>query len=64
MYDTREMTGEELWKQTTQQRQNFIDRAREAALLTLPQLFPPEGSDSNTKYPTPYQSLGAKGVNK
>ena len=63
MYDTREMTGEELWKQTTQQRQNFIDRAREAALLTLPQLFPPEGSDSNTKYPTPYQSLGAKGVN-
>jgi hypothetical protein len=58
-----EMKGGDLWKQTTANRQNYIDRAREASLLTLPQIYPPEGSDSNTKYPTPYQSVGGKGVN-
>jgi hypothetical protein len=57
------MKGADLWKQTTKNRDNYIDRAREASLLTLPQIYPPEGSDSNTKYPTPYQSVGGKGVN-
>lgn len=61
--EKKEPQGEILWKQTTQNRDNYLDRAREASLLTIPQLFPPEGSDENTKYPTPYQSLGAKGVN-
>lgn len=57
------MKASDLWKQCTDKRQNYLDRAREASLLTLPQIYPPEGSDSNTKYPTPYQSVGGKGVN-
>lgn len=61
--DYKEMKASDLWKQTTAKRSSYIDRAREASLLTLPQLYPPEGSDSDTKYPTPYQSIGSKGVN-
>lgn len=59
----QEAQGATLWKQLTNTRTNYIDRARDASLLTIPQLYPPEGSDEGTAYPTPYQSLGAKGVN-
>ena len=59
----KDAEGAEWWKHLTYKRQLFLDRAREAALLTLPQLFPAEGANESTKYPTPYQSLGAKGVN-
>lgn len=38
-------------------------RARVAAELTIPALLPPEGADENTLLPSPYQALGAKGVN-
>lgn len=63
MDSSEEVQGEVLWKECTAKRQNYLDRARDASLLTIPQLYPPEGSDQDTKYPTPYQSLGAKGVN-
>lgn len=61
--DTSEMKASAIYKELTIKRSAYLDRAEDAALLTLPQLFPPEGSDHNTAYPTPYQSLGAKGVN-
>ncbi len=41
----------------------YLSRAREAALLTIPTLMPPSSNGSTTKYPTPYQGLGARGVN-
>lgn len=41
----------------------YLDRAREAAKLTIPALFPPSGSTGSTKLPTPYQSTGARGLN-
>lgn len=63
MINTKEVVAEQLYKTLTKDQRTYLDRAREASLLTIPQLYPPEGSDSNTKYPTPYQSLGAKGVN-
>lgn len=44
-------------------RQPYVDRAREAAKLTIPSLFPPEGATGHTKLPTPYQSVGSRGVN-
>lgn len=40
-----------------------MQRARRCAELTIPSLMPPEGSDENTPLPTPYQGLGARGVN-
>ena len=45
------------------QRNSVITRARECSELTIPSLIPPEGSDDNTTYDTPYQGLGAIGVN-
>ena len=44
-------------------RSTYLNRARSAALLTIPSLVPPEGNNSGTKFPTPYQGLGARGVN-
>lgn len=45
-------------------RQPFIDRARKCAELTLPHLFPEhETETSSTSFKTPYQSIGARGVN-
>lgn len=60
---TREQSAAKIYKELETKRTAYLERAREASLLTIPQLYPPEGSDSNTTYPTPYQSLGAKGVN-
>lgn len=44
-------------------RRPFLDRARDAAKLTIPTLVPPDGSGAHTKYYTPFQSVGAEGVN-
>lgn len=44
-------------------RQPFLDRAREGSLLTIPQLFPPEGTTGSTRFRKPYQSLGSRAVN-
>lgn len=41
----------------------ILDRARACAKITIPQLLPPQGSSANTKFNTPWQSLGARGVN-
>jgi|10_taG_2_1085330.scaffolds.fasta_scaffold00153_28 hypothetical protein len=45
-----------------QNRTSYLRRARAAAEVTLPYTFPPEGSDGDTPLPTPYQSVGARGV--
>ena len=45
------------------ERKVYLDRAIESAALTIPTLVPPHGHSSTTKYPTPYQSIGARGVN-
>lgn len=44
-------------------RQPFLDRARECAKLTLPSLFPDEAATGAWTFSTPYQSIGARGVN-
>lgn len=44
-------------------RQPFLDRARDNAKLTIPLLVPPEGFSDGQKLPTPWQSIGARGVN-
>lgn len=41
----------------------FLTRARESSQFTIPTLIPPSGHSSATKYFTPYQSVGARGVN-
>ena len=41
----------------------FLDTARDCAALSLPHLLTPTGSMNGQKLPTPWQSIGAKGVN-
>jgi hypothetical protein len=43
-------------------RMGFLSRARECALLTIPAIMPPQGFSATSKLPTPYQSLGARGI--
>lgn len=44
-------------------RQPFLDRAYEAAELTIPSLMPREGHTGGAKLVTPRQGMGARGVN-
>jgi hypothetical protein len=44
-------------------REVYLERAREASEVTIPFLVPPEGNSNVTNYPTPYQSMGSRGVN-
>ena len=44
-------------------RETFLERARESSELTLPFLVPPSGHSDATRYPTPFQGIGARGVN-
>jgi hypothetical protein len=44
-------------------RDSVLTRGRDCANLTIPALMPPQGADENTRLSTPYQSLGARGVN-
>ena len=44
-------------------RDPFLRRGRDAAKLTIPSLLPPDGHSGHDKLPTPFQGLGARGVN-
>lgn len=47
----------------TADREQFLDMGRQAALLTLPYLLTEEGMTQGGRLHTPWQSVGAKGVN-
>jgi hypothetical protein len=44
-------------------REPFLRRARTAAVLTIPSLMPPLGYNGTQDLPSPFQSIGARGVN-
>lgn len=44
-------------------RMPLLDRARQCAALTIPSVLPPESSTEATVFETPYQGVGARGVN-
>jgi hypothetical protein len=44
-------------------RNTILDRAREAALVTIPYLYPLSGTTQTSTFPTPWQSHGARCVN-
>lgn len=50
------------YKELEDFRRPYLDRAKQAASLTLPYIQPPEGHTAHSELPTPYQSLGARGV--
>lgn len=44
-------------------REPYLDRGRQCAKLTIPSLLPDDGANGSTKFTTPEQSLGARGLN-
>jgi len=44
-------------------RSSFLERARTASEITIPSLLPEQGHSGSSILPTPYQSIGAEGVN-
>ncbi|MDT8900644.1 portal protein [Anaeroselena agilis] len=52
-----------MYKRLAAKREPYIRRAEEAALYTIPSLFPKEGSNGTTEFRKPYQALGARGLN-
>jgi len=50
------------YRKLEQNRSQYVDRGRECAVLTIPSVLPASGFSASSKLPTPYQSLGARGV--
>lgn len=55
--------AQELYAKCEPKRFHFLDRARDASRLTIPSLVVDEGHTPSSRLPTPYQSVGARGVN-
>jgi len=60
---TDNQTVAQLYEHLTADRDAFLMRARAAAELTIPTLMPPSGHSGHTEYSTPFQAVGARGVN-
>lgn len=56
-------TAQHLYTQLEASRDPFLRRGREASELTIPYVLPPDGHSSSTEYKTPFQGVGARGVN-
>lgn len=56
-------TGKALYLHLESQRFSYLERGRDCARLTIPHLIPDDGDQSAHKFATPYQSVGARGVN-
>ena len=56
-------TAQGRYESCATRREIFLERARDSSELTLPTLIPPRTASSVTRYPTPYQGIGARGVN-
>jgi hypothetical protein len=57
------LSATERWSRLDSKRRAVLERARDCSALTIPALVPPDGHTDNDTLPTPYQSLGARGVN-
>lgn len=51
------------YQQLSNARTSVLERARSAAKLTIPSLMPPSGHSESSTLPTPFQGIGARGVN-
>lgn len=56
-------SAEALYTSLEHERRPFLDRARQASKLTLPYLIPEDGHNSHSRLETPFQGIGARGVN-
>jgi hypothetical protein len=56
-------TAASLYANLESLRRSFLDRARECAELTIPSLLTKDGHSEASRLPTPWQGIGARGVN-
>lgn len=56
-------TAKALYLRLENQRYSYLERARDCSRLTLAHLMPDEGDKTAYKFPTPWQAIGARGVN-
>ena len=59
----QEQQAQSRYGQLISERQPFLDKAREASYFTLPYLLTDDGVENGVSLHTPWQSVGAKGVN-
>jgi hypothetical protein len=55
-------TAESRYQKMETARRPFLDRARQVSALTVPSIMPKAGFGTHSELPTPYQSLGARGL--
>lgn len=60
--ELEKVSAKALYDQLATDREPYLKRARRAAELTVPSLFPKEGVSASTDFAEPSQSLGARGV--
>lgn len=63
MFDHNVTTAKDRYNKLESERNAYTDRAEKCAKYTIPMAFPKKTDNSNTNYETPYQSIGARGVN-
>lgn len=57
------LSAKSLFNKLKTKREPYITRAIACAKLTIPHVFHDEADNGDTKFKTPYQSIGARGVN-
>jgi len=62
-HEQSEGSAESIYEKLVSDRYSFLMRARDCSQYTIPTLIPPSGHSSATKFYTPYQGMGARGVN-
>lgn len=62
-FDHNEVTAKSRYTKLEGDRKNYTDRAEKCAKYTIPMAFPKDTDTASTNYETPYQSIGARGVN-
>lgn len=63
VFDHNVETAKSRYSKLEGERQSYTDRAEKCAKYTIPMAFPKSTDSSSTNYETPYQSMGARGVN-
>lgn len=63
MDEQERKTCASLYHKLETDRTPFLNKARECAALTVPTLIPPQGHSSGQALPTPWQGVGARGLN-
>ena len=63
VFDHNVETAKSRYAKLEGDRRPYTDRAEKCAKYTIPMAFPKDIDSSSTNYETPYQSIGARGVN-